>query len=81
MNMMKSNLCQDYAVMYTHVALLWRNSVLNQLFFNLTGQFSEMAQEGLISIGSEGLGESLRSAIDIYKENVQLMAHTRGALR
>lgn len=50
------------------------NGGLNQLFFNSTGQFARMAQEGFNSLGNEKLSSILKSAIELYKKNKELLA-------
>lgn len=47
------------------------NGGLNQLFFNSTGQFAEMAQEGFLEIGNEKLSEIMRSAIQVFNDNIK----------
>lgn len=45
------------------------NGGLNQLFFNSTGQFAEMAQEGFRALCNENLCSIMRNAIEIYEKN------------
>ena len=64
--------CQDVYACCTVVDEI-NNGGLNQLFFNSTGQFAKMAQEGFSSLGNEKLSSILKSAIEIYKENEELL--------
>lgn len=64
--------CRDVYACCTVVDEI-NNGGLNQLFFNSTGQFAKMAQEGYSSLGNEKLSSILKSAIEIYKENEELL--------
>ena len=44
------------------------NGGLNQLFFNSTGQFAQMAQEGFLALGSDNLSNIMKEAIEIYEK-------------
>lgn len=49
------------------------NGGLNQLFFNSTGQFAKMAQEGFRDLGNEKLFSIMRNAVQIYENNKELL--------
>lgn len=49
------------------------NGGLNQLFFNSTGQFAQMAQEGFLALGSDNLSNIMKEAIEIYEKNKALL--------
>lgn len=64
--------CRDVYACCTVVDEI-NNGGLNQLFFNSTGQFAKMAQEGFSSMGNEKLSYILKTAIVIFKKNVKLL--------
>ncbi len=45
------------------------NGGFNQLFYNSTGEFTEMAREGFVAIGSPKLSGIMDNAIRAYKDN------------
>ena len=49
------------------------NGGLNQLFYNSTRQFTKIAQDGFLAIGSEKLYGIMADAICIYEENKELL--------
>lgn len=49
------------------------NGGLNQLFFNSTGQFAKMAQEGFRALENENLSSIMIDAIEIYENNKELL--------
>ena len=60
--------CQDVYACCTVVNEI-NNGGLNQLFFNSTGQFAVMAQEGFWALGNENMCSIMRNAIEIYENN------------
>ena len=60
--------CRDVYACRTVVDEI-NNGGINQLFFNTTGQFAQMAEEGFRSIGSDKLSRIMRSAIEIHTAN------------
>ena len=49
------------------------NGGLNQLFFNSTGQFAKMAQEGFGALGNQKLSSIMKNAVEIYEKNKELL--------
>ena len=64
--------CQDVYSCCTVVDEI-NNGGLNQLFFNSTGQFAKMAQEGFQTLGNEKLSNIMRDATEIYEKNRELL--------
>ena len=64
--------CRDVYACCTVVDEI-NNGGLNQLFFNSTGQFAKMAQEGFQALGNEKLSNIMRDAIEIYGRNKELL--------
>lgn len=64
--------CQDTYACCTVVDEI-NNGGLNQLFFNSTGQFARMAQEGFRALGIENLSSIMIDAIEIYERNKELL--------
>jgi len=64
--------CQDVYSCCTVVDEI-NNGGLNQLFFNSTGQFAKMSQEGFRALGDEKLSSIMRNAIEIYEKNKELL--------
>lgn len=60
--------CRDVYACCTVVDEI-NNGGINQLFFNTTGQFAQMAEEGFRSLGSDKLSDVMRSAIEIHTAN------------
>ncbi len=63
--------CRD---VYTSCSIVdeVNNGGLNQLFFNSTGQFAQMAQEGFHALGNEELAGVMKTAIEVYRKNKEL---------
>ena len=64
--------CQDVYSCCTVVDEINYGS-LNQLFFNSTGQFACMSQEGFRALGNEKVSNIIRNAIEIYGKNKELL--------
>lgn len=64
--------CQDVYACCTVVDEI-NNGGLNQLFFNSTGQFAVMAQEGFRALGNDNLCSIIRNAIEIYEKNKEML--------
>ena len=50
------------------------NGGLNQLFFNSTGQFAIMAQNGFLALGARILSDIMRDSIEIFNKNKKVLA-------
>lgn len=64
--------CRDVYACCTVVDEI-NNGGLNQLFFNSTGQFAQMAQEGFHTLGSDNLSSIMKDTIEIYEKNKELL--------
>ena len=63
--------CRDVFACCTVVDEI-NNGGFNKLFFNSTGQFAQMAQEGFQALGSDSLSNIIKHAIEIYEKNREL---------
>lgn len=72
--------CRDVYACCTVVDEI-NNGGINQLFFNATGQFAQMSEEGFRALGNDKLSEIMRSAIEIHTANQKkLGAYKDGTL-
>ena len=57
------------------------NGGFYQLLFNPSGQFAEMSIEGYLALGSQKLSNLVKTAVELYRQNKQVIDARYDALR